>query len=163
MLFPNVLSVGHSFGIFRNNDIFSVSAPIVNKDSSIEFNQQNLISNAIHEYSHCVLQKSLIKSDKLSYIKDLLVNVEIPASLQSVHRRPEVYIEETFIKVLTLFIQEAIFENFMTEKDIIEKRNVNLETIVANGYSYAPLFFSKLDKSTSPVDRYIEIVEAIQN
>lgn len=163
LFFPNVLSVGHSFGIFRNNDIFSISAPIVNKDSSIEFNQQNLISNAIHEYSHCVLQKSLTKKGKLSYIKDMLVNIKVPTPLQTIHARPEIYIEESFIKVLTLFIQEAIFENFMTEKDIIEKRNVNLEAIVANGYSYAPLFFSKLDKSTSPVDRYIEIVEAIQN
>lgn len=163
LLFPNVLSVGHSFGIFHNNDIFSISAPIVNKDSSIEFNQQNIISNAIHEYSHCILQKSLIKKSKLSYIKDLLVNVEIPASLQSMHRRPEVYIEESFIKVLTLFIQEAIFANFMTETEITEKRKKNLETMVANGYFYAPLFFSKLDKSISPVDTYIEIAEAIQN
>ena len=79
------------------------------------------------------------------------------------HRRPEVYIEESFIKVLTLFIQEAIFANFMTETEITEKRKKNLETMVANGYFYAPLFFSKLDKSISPVDTYIEIAEAIQN
>lgn len=161
LLFPNVLSTEHSFGVFRENDIFSISSPIVEKDGSIGFNQQNLISNAIHEYSHSILHKFLIGKHKLSYIKNISMDIDIPRGLRAIHNKPEIYIEESFIKALTLFIQEQIFENFMTEKEIREKRNKNLEVISQKGYIYTPVFFSKLNKEASPVDTYIEIVQTI--
>ena len=158
LLVPNVLSLSHSFGLFRKKRNYSISSPVLNKQQEVEFNSQNLISNAIHEFSHSILKKKLIKGGNYKVVRELTEGLEIPVSLSKIHQKPEEYMEETFIKSITLFIQSEIFKDFMSSEDIEIKNKKILESLVNSGYVYAPEFFSKLvDNDPSKV--YLDIIK----
>ncbi len=158
-LIPNVLSVGHSFGLFRKNNIYSISSPIKDREGKVDFNSQNLISNTIHEYSHCILQRGLIAKGKYGQVREALKDIEIPDTLQKIHARADLYIEENFINSITLFIQEETFKNFMSKTEIEEKRKDILDSLVKRGYTFTPLFYSKMTQDSDPLDIYLKIVE----
>ncbi len=162
LLIPNVLSLNHSFGLFRKKKNYSISSPILNKQGEIEFNSQYLISNAIHEFSHSILKKKLIKENNYKVLKELTESLKIPVSLERIHQKPEEYMEETFIKSITLFIQAQVFKEFMPLEEIEIKNSKKLESLVSKGYVYAPIFFSKLSDDV-PSKVYLNVVKHLHD
>lgn len=162
-VFPNVFEVGHSFGVFRENNLYSISSPILTKDGKIEFNSQNLISNVIHEFSHSIFKKKLLSLKKFQENKDLTKGIQVPEILQSMHSTPDIYIEETYIKVISIIIQEELYKDYVPEEEMRIKSAVRLSDLEKKGYTFASFFYDKLKESKNTFETYFDIVKSIQS
>ena len=154
---PNFLSVGHSFGVHRRNNIYSITSP-VNRDRKTEFANQNMISNSIHEFSHSIFQKLIIDDKKYKTHQNLCKEYKIPESLQKRHPNTAIYIEETLIRVSTLVIQEKIFKDFMTNEETEKKREQTLSRIENQGYILARDIFKVVENSNNVVEDYLKFL-----
>jgi len=155
ILIPNFLEIGHSFGIFRDSKLYSITAPI-RKDGDISFLSQFIISNAIHEFSHSVFKKFLIENDLYQKHKVLTENIEIPKNLTKIHANSAIYMEETLIKLMTLLIQQELYKGFVSEKNQIFKAKKKIKKLEERGYEKArelyPILQNSKDKKKSYLD-----------
>lgn len=160
---PNVFEVGHSFGVFRENSLYSISSPILTKEGVIEFNSQNLISNVIHEFSHSIFKKKLLSAKKFQENKDLTKCIKVPEILQSIHSSPDIYIEETYIKVISIIIQEELYKEHVPEEEMRTKSVTRLKNLEEKGYTFSSKFYDKLKESKNIFETYFDIVKSIQS
>jgi hypothetical protein len=155
ILIPNFLEINHSFGIFRNNKLYSITSPVM-KDRKISFQSQFAISNAIHEFSHSVFQKFLIENDLYQKHKALTENIEIPKKLINTHSNPAIYMEETLIKIMTLLIQQELYKKFVNKEDQKLKVKRKLDQLEEKGYKKARELYSILQNSDNKKERYLD-------
>jgi len=153
-LIPNIFSLGHSFGIFRNDNIYSITSPH-KIDDKTQFLQQQVISNAIHEFSHSIFQKYLIEQDLFQKHVELTKHIEVPKELQKNHRTSYIYMEETLIKIITLIIQEYIHKNHITPKVMEQERVRELDRITNLKYEKAYDIYKALHNSENIIDDYL--------
>jgi hypothetical protein len=154
-LIPNFLEIGHSFGIFRNNKLYSITSPIM-KDGEISFRSQFVISNSIHEFSHSVFQKFLIENDLYQKHKALTKNIKIPKELINIHSNSAIYMEETLIKLMTLLIQQELYKEFVSKEDQKFKAKRKLDQLEKKGYKKAGELYSILQNSDDKKERYLD-------
>lgn len=155
ILIPNFLEIGHSFGIFRDNKLYSITSPI-KKDEEISFRSQFVISNAIHEFSHSVFQNFLIENDLYQKHKALTGNIEIPKNLTKIHANSAIYMEETLIKLMTLLIQQELYKGFVTEKNQISKAKKKIKQLEERGYKKARELYPILQNSKDKKKGYLD-------
>ena len=160
-LIPNFLLVGEGAGIMRGEDMYSISSPVPTKEKTIDFYSQHLISNCIHELSHCVLQRKLIEKNKYEEILELTKNVEIPKELKNIHYRADNYIEETFIKVFTLFVLNHLYKDSMTEEELKKKTEEKLFHLEKSQYIYARVFYKNLQENINPFEAYFRGIDDV--
>lgn len=155
ILIPNFLEIGHSFGIFRDNKLYSITSPI-KKDGDISFQSQFVISNAIHEFSHSIFQKFLIKKDLYQKHKTLTENIEIPEKLINIHSNSAIYMEETFIKLMTLLIQQELYKEYISKEDQKLKVERKLTQLEEKGYEKARELYTLLQKNDDTKKIYLD-------
>lgn len=155
ILIPNFLEIGHSFGIFRDNKLYSITSPI-KKDEEISFRSQFVISNAIHEFSHSIFQKFLIKKDLYQKHKTLTENIEIPEKLINIHSNSAIYMEETFIKLMTLLIQQELYKEYISKEDQKLKVERKLTQLEEKGYEKARELYTLLQKNDDTKKIYLD-------
>lgn len=155
ILIPNFLEISHSFGLFRKNSLYSITAPDITKKGAIEFTQQHTISNAIHEFSHSLFQKELIANNLYGKHKDLTTGIKIPNKLKNIHPDPYVFMEETLIKVITLLIQENLYTNHIKDVVLQQKSQEILKQMTEKGYTKGKELYQVLSKSENVLDDYL--------
>lgn len=155
ILIPNILEVEHSFGVFRKNKLYSITSP-TNKKNAICFRPQFVISNAIHEFSHSIFQKFLIENDLYNKHKELTKNFTIPKKLTNIHSNPSIYLEETFIKTMTLLTQEILYKNHMSRKILKLKSEEKLHRLEEQGYYKSRELYSILKNSKDKKRIYLD-------
>lgn len=160
-LIPNFLLVSEGAGVLRGEEMYSVSSPVPVKEGKIDFYSQHLISNCIHELSHCILQKKLIATGKYKEVFDLTENIEIPERIKRRYGRGGNYVEETFIRALTLFVLNHLYKNSMTEEDISKKTEEKLSKLVEEGFVLSNDFYSILKKENDPFEAYFRSIKEI--
>jgi hypothetical protein len=154
ILIPNFLEISHSFGLFRDDTLYSITAPNLTK-KGVQFQSQLMISNAIHEFSHSIFQKYLIDNDLYTEHKKLTNDIEIPNSLKSIHRTPHIFMEETLVRVVTILIQEDYYKDALSNDIIKQKSNEMLDGLVKKGYYNAHEMYKKLHKSKNIIESYL--------
>lgn len=154
ILIPNFLEVSHSFGLFRDNNLYSITAPNLKK-GEIQFHSQLTISNAIHEFSHSIFQEHLVDNNLYGKHKELTKNIEIPPSLNNIHKSPHIFMEETLIKVVTILIQEDFYREALSNDTLHKKSKEMLDRLVKKGYYKAPTLYKVLSKSEEIIDSYL--------
>jgi hypothetical protein len=160
-LIPNFLLVGEGAGIMRENDMYSISSPVQTKENTIDFYSQHLISNCIHELSHCILQRKLISEDKYEEVFDLTKDIEIPERIRMKYGRGMNYTEETFIRVFTLYVLNNLYKNSMSEEEISKKTEEKLSRLFDEGFVFSREFYKNLEKEKKPFKAYIESIDQI--
>lgn len=155
-LIPNFLLLSEGAGIMRGKDMYSISSPIPTKENTIDFYSQHLISNCIHELSHCILQRKLIEKNRYKEVFELTEDIEIPERIKMKYGRGGNYVEETFIRVLTLFSLNHLYKNSMTQKEIDKKTEEKLSKLVDEGFVLSHEFFKNLKKEKDPFESYFE-------
>ncbi len=161
-LIPNFLLLAEGAGIMRGKDMYSISSPVPTKENTIDFYSQYLISNCIHELSHCILQKKLLSPDRYEEIFELTEKVEIPERIKMKYGKGDIYIEETFIRVFTLFTLNHLYKNSMTQEEIDEKTEEKLSKLVDEGFVFSYDFFKNLKEEKDPLESYFESIRGIE-
>ncbi|MCD4756402.1 hypothetical protein K8R20_02190 [bacterium] len=155
ILIPNIFELGHSFGLFRKNNIYSITSPY-EIDNKTQFVQQSVISNAIHEFSHSIFKKNLMKNSLFQKHVELTKHIEVPKKLQKIHTTPFIYMEETLIKVVTQIIKEFLYDkNHRTPEEIKQKTVRSLDRITNRGYEQAYNLYEVLHNSENIVEDYL--------
>ncbi len=160
-LIPNFLLLGEGAGIMRGKNMYSISSPVLTKENTIDFYSQHLISNCIHEFSHCILQKKIIGKNSYKEIFDLTEDIEIPEKIKMKYGRGGNYVEETFIRVFTLFVLNHLYKNSMTQEEISKKTEEKLSKLVNEGFVFSYEFFKNLKKEKDPFESYFESINNI--
>jgi hypothetical protein len=154
VLTPNFLEISHSFGLFRDNTLYSITSP--NQiDGEVSFYSQSTISNAIHEFSHSVFKKYLIDNNLYQKHKEITKSIKVPDSLQKRHNNPAIYMEETLIRVMTIIIQEDLYKDFMDIEKLKKKSNRNLNLLQKKGYPKSKRLYAFLLKRKNKKDAYL--------
>ncbi len=157
-LIPNFLLLGEGAGIMRGKNMYSISSPVLTKENTIDFYSQHLISNCIHELSHCILQKKLLSPGRYEEIIELTENIEIPERIKMKYGKGYIYAEETFIRVFTLFTLNHLYKNSMTQEEISKKTEEKLSKLVDEGFIFSYEFFKNLKKEKDPLKSYFESI-----
>jgi hypothetical protein len=157
-LIPNFLLFAEGAGMMRGKNMYSISSPVKTKENTTDFYAQHLISNCIHELSHCILQKKLIEANKYREVFKMTENMDIPESIKMNYGKGGNYVEETFMRVFTIFTLNHLYKNSMTREELESKTEEKLSNLENSQFKYARVFYKNLQKNIHPFEAYFKSI-----
>ncbi len=142
---PNFVALGDCFGLKREKFFYSITSPKINKlTGESEYNQVHILSNTIHELSHCFFNETIGSKYSKEKLRKKLEELSLNEDVLRVYGTA--YFEECFVRACTIKLNETLNIYNLDEKSLKKKTADYLLSNDNLGYRLVKEYYERLKK-----------------